>query len=256
MRPRAIQGGCQQRRGKSGTGHIFATSGLCSADMAAASTDPRPDLLEKWIDILPTLNSQWSAEWSPQKAGRDKFTWVAVYGLVGTPRAKFKQTISSQRLGYAISSCWPLDNGNSAGVIMHSHEDASRLRQSSPLTVQSPSPITVTTPFKQIQPIYAFELVILGISSYDPTIQSTLDNTLSTEAKTTVGQLHSSAAEPSGKLTRMAFLCATGKQRPILCSKRKWHESCSQDTTHQHGYTLLETCRVRNLRTEVKSVNN
>ena len=154
-----------------------------SADVAAGSTDPRPDLLEKWIDILPTLNSQWSVEWSPQKAGRDKSTWVAIHGLVGLdPNAKseFRQTISSQleHLGYAVSSCWPMDNGNSVGVIMHNREDASRIRQSSPLTIPSlsPHPITVTTPFKQIQPIYAFELVILGISSYDPTIQSTLDN--------------------------------------------------------------------------------
>ena len=50
-------------------------------DVAVASSDPRPDLLAQWIEVIPTLNSQWSVDWSPQRAGKDKSTWVSLQGI-------------------------------------------------------------------------------------------------------------------------------------------------------------------------------
>ena len=152
-------------------------------DVAVASSDPRPDLLAQWIEVISTLNNQWSVDWSPQRAGKDKSTWVSLQGissLDGDAREEFGQMISAQleHLGYAVSSSWPMDKGRSAGVILRNPGDVSRIKNASPLTIPSLSsnPIYITTPFRQIQPIYVFEMVVLGISAYDPLFHSTLNS--------------------------------------------------------------------------------
>ena len=158
---------------------------VCSTvEVASTSNVPCPDLLECWIDILSTLNNEWMVGWSPQRGGKDKSHWVAITGLVGLKnktKTEFSRTVTAEieRLGFPIILSFPMNEElQSAGVILRNLADIPCITKASPLLscTLSPKPISVSANFWQVEPIYAFELAILGVGDYDASFRSTIDS--------------------------------------------------------------------------------
>lgn len=148
-------------------------------NIASLDSNPRPDLLANWITPLSNEKPEWTVGWSPQKIGRDKKMWVRAAGmpLVKDPKAQVAALVEQlTKKGIITVGSWPMDSG-AAGLILQYEKDTSRLEELAPLSIPNfPNPITISRSFKQIEPIYAFELVITGIGDFDQSFTTTLDN--------------------------------------------------------------------------------
>lgn len=162
-----------------------ATDSYCYVTLAPAvatkDIHPRPDLLQPWIAQLQSLNDSWSVGWSPQKRGKDKALCLKATGasleLPLSDRSKMAQTLKSalKDLGYPTPFSWALTTGKGVGLKLQTRAIAQELAKASPLTIPGFSHPIHFAPFRQIEPIYAFELVITGLSDLDPSFMSTLD---------------------------------------------------------------------------------
>ena len=128
---------------------------------------------------------------SPRKAGTDKTTWICLHGLPAItglvarserrdPRLdeRNKAVIAElEKLGFQTISAWAMDKGESAGVVLRFTKDVERALRSSPLKFRTLTnqPIHVNIPFRQINPIYAFELAVIGAGAYDSSFKDALD---------------------------------------------------------------------------------
>ncbi|KAJ7851407.1 hypothetical protein B0H14DRAFT_2581433 [Mycena olivaceomarginata] len=100
--------------------------------------NPRPDLLNDWIEPLKALHSGWEVGWSPTEDWKGQETLV----------------------GVTASSSWSMDRG-AVTIVLTSQQDVETLIRASPfLLPPHKDTITACQPYKQIEPIYAFELVI------------------------------------------------------------------------------------------------
>ena len=163
-----------------------------AAVVAEVSEGPHPDLLEPWIDVIQDIDRNWEARWSPCKAGQDKATWVCLHGLPVIPGLPTRQsgrkdprieerckTVIAEliKLGFPAVSSWIMDKGEAAGVILRSTADVECIIKVSPIQIRSlaPHPIYINSPFRQIEPSYAFELAVCGAGAYDSSFKDTLD---------------------------------------------------------------------------------
>jgi hypothetical protein len=126
---------------------------------------PRPDLLWLWAEAIHTAKPEWNVGWSPQPR-KDKKLWVRIseVGKV-TKESKDKlQAIEKECIarGYVVHSIFLMTN--SVGVILSQLAHAEALINNG-ITIPSISAHPLPTfPFRQLEPVWAFEIVISGIS--------------------------------------------------------------------------------------------
>jgi flagellar capping protein FliD len=129
-----------------------------------------------WAEAIQSAKPEWCVGWSPQPR-KDKRLWVRIaeMGEV-TKESKDKlQAVEKECIarGYTVHSIFAMTN--SVGVIFAQTAHASALINDG-ITIPSISPHPLPTyPFRQIEPIWAFELVISGISRYDFGLVQSLD---------------------------------------------------------------------------------
>src|ERR1700683_5125709 len=137
---------------------------------------PRPDLLWLWAEAIQSAKPEWSIGWSPQPR-KDKKLWVRIaeMGEVTKESRDKLQAVEKECIarGYTILSIFSMTN--SVGVILAQTKHATELINEG-ITVPSISPHPLPTfSFRQIEPVWAFELVISGISCYDFGLVQSLD---------------------------------------------------------------------------------
>lgn len=150
---------------------------------AALDTSPRPDLLWRWQPHLLEALEGWDVTWAPQKRWKDKLYWVRLTSpqlIDETDHARFRETVDSscRRAGYNAASSFMM-KPSSVGVVMATVVDAKRLIEATSITLDCEPPLELSTaPFRQIDIVWAFKLVIGGVSSYDCTFICYLDKYL------------------------------------------------------------------------------
>jgi hypothetical protein len=137
---------------------------------------PRPDLLWLWAEKIKELKPEWGVAWSPQ-LWKDKKLWVRI-AEVGDITREDKDRLQAvekecQARGYKVQSIFPMRD--SVTVILTLQEHAQPLIHDG-ITIPfiSPHPLPAY-PFRQLEPQWAFELVITGIARYDHKIVYALD---------------------------------------------------------------------------------
>ncbi|KAK0485577.1 hypothetical protein EDD18DRAFT_1360903 [Armillaria luteobubalina] len=175
----------------------FSNNTFCyvrlSMPVASKQMEPRPDLLNLWIPVLSSLHPNWQASWSPCKMGKDKKLWCRINGMSGNgSKSNWDKDLAVImdaicKLGVNVSSSWSTANGQMGVVVLSHIADVSFLMSKSPLSITlpnqdlsvsghcHPSRIDITAPYKQIDPTYAFEVVITGIGDYDHSFALHLD---------------------------------------------------------------------------------
>ncbi|KAK0461553.1 hypothetical protein IW261DRAFT_1576680 [Armillaria novae-zelandiae] len=185
-----------------GSSGRFSNNTFCyvrlSMPVASEQTEPRPDLLNPWIPVLSSLHPNWQASWSPCKMEKDKKLWCRISGMSGnggkTNWDKDLAVITDviRKLGVNVSSSWSTANGQMGVVVLSQVGEVLFLTSKSPLSVtlpnqdpsvsghRHPSHIDITAPYKQINPVYAFEVVITGIGDYNHSFALHLDRYFTT----------------------------------------------------------------------------
>ncbi|KAK0484560.1 hypothetical protein IW261DRAFT_1560210 [Armillaria novae-zelandiae] len=175
----------------------FSNNTFCyvrlSMPIASEQTEPRPDLLNPWIPVLLSLHPNWQASWSPCKMGKDKKLWCRVSGMSGNSgKSNWEKDLAVimdaiRKTGVNVSSSWSTANGQMGVVVLSHIREVLFLTSKSPLLItlpnqdpsvsghHHPSRIDITAPYKQIDPVYAFEVVITRIGDYDHSFTLHLD---------------------------------------------------------------------------------
>ncbi len=166
--------------------------------VASEQNKPRPDLLVLWIPVISSLHPQWSVSWSPCKMGRDKKLWCRISGMSGNgSKSQLGKGCGSGnghecKLGVNIHSAWPTANGKMAIVVLAYTKEVEFMVSKSPLSITLPnqdppisgplvpSHISIGNPYMQIDPVYAFKVVITGVGNYDRSFVLHLDRYFST----------------------------------------------------------------------------
>ncbi|KAK0220048.1 hypothetical protein IW262DRAFT_1461282 [Armillaria fumosa] len=173
-----------------------------SLPVASEQTEPQSDLLNPWIPVISSLHPNWQASWSPCKMGKDKKLWCRISGMSGNgSKSNWERdlaviTDTIRKLGVNISSAWPTANGQMAVMVMSHVQEVSFLTSKSPLSItlpnqdppasghRLPSHIEIIASYKQIDPVYAFEVIITGIGDYDCSFVLHLDRYFTTLTET------------------------------------------------------------------------
>jgi hypothetical protein len=150
---------------------------ICLSDeVRRLDTQPRPDLLWLWAEKIKDLKPEWDVAWSPQPR-KDKKLWVRI-AEVGEVMREDKEKLQAvekecQARGYTVQSVFPMRDSVTVILTLQAHAQALICDG---ITVPSISPHPLPAyPFRQLEPQWAFELVISGISRYDHEIVYTLD---------------------------------------------------------------------------------
>jgi hypothetical protein len=147
-----------------------------SEEVRRMDAQPRPDLLWMWAEKIKETRSDWDVAWSPQLR-KDKKLWVRI-AEVGKVRKDDKDKLHAvekecQARGYTVLSVFPMRDSITVILTLQSHMQA---LINNGITIPSISPHPLPAyPFHQLEPQWAFKLVITGISCYDHEIVHVLD---------------------------------------------------------------------------------
>src|SRR5882762_272102 len=197
-----------------GTGSIAKDSNLsyCYVRLhpttAALDTSPRPDLLWRWQPHLLQALQGWDVAWAPQKRWKDRSFWVRLsspHHIDEADHTKFREAVEKtcKHADYNVPSSFMMKPA-SVGVVMTTINDAKRLIEASSITLLDCDPPfeLSTAPFRQIDIVWAFELVIGGVGLYDCTFISYLDKYFTSQyTRNDQSLLHSS------RVTEEDFYC-------------------------------------------------
>ena len=147
-----------------------------SEEVQRMDAQPRPNLLWMWAEKIKEMRSDWDVAWSPQP-WKDKKLWVRI-AEVGEVTKDDKDKLHAvekecQARGYTVLSVFPMRDFITVILTLQSHTQA---LIDNGITIPSISPHPLPAyPFRQLEPQWAFELVITGISCYDQKIIHALD---------------------------------------------------------------------------------
>src|ERR1700677_2070828 len=150
-----------------------------SDEVRRLDTQPRPDLLWLWAERIKELKPEWDVGWSPQPR-KDKKLWVRI-AEVGEVTREDKDKLQAaekecQARGYTVQSIFPMRDSVTVILTLQTHAQ-DLIRDGITIPSISPHPLPAY-PFRQLEPQWAFELVITGISCYDHEIIYALDQYL------------------------------------------------------------------------------
>jgi hypothetical protein len=139
-------------------------------------TKPHPDLLWHWAEKIKEIKPEWSVAWSPQLR-KDKKLWVRIAeaGEVTREDKDKLQAIEKEceAHGYTVQSIFPMRDLVMVILTLQVHTQ-DLIHDSITIPSILPHPL-LAYPFRQLEPQWAFELVIMGISHYDHKIVYALD---------------------------------------------------------------------------------
>jgi hypothetical protein len=139
-----------------------------SEEIRRVDTKPRPDLLWLWAEKIKELKPEWDVAWSPQSR-KDKKLWVRI-AEVGEVTKEDKDKLRAvekecHARGYTVQSIFPMRDSVTVILTLQAHaQELIRDGITIPSISHNPLP---AYPFRQLEPEWAFELVITGISRYD-----------------------------------------------------------------------------------------
>jgi hypothetical protein len=137
---------------------------------------PRPDLLWTWAEKIKETKPEWDIAWSPQPR-KDKRLWVRIAEtgeVLKEDKAKLQAVEKEcQSRGYTVQSVFPMRDSVTVILTQQAHAQA-LIENGITIPAISPHPL-LAYPFRQLEPQWAFELVITGISRYDHEIVYALD---------------------------------------------------------------------------------
>ena len=151
-----------------------------SPDVAALDTSPRPDLLWQWKDPLLETLPGWDVTWAPQKRWKDRKAWVRLtseHHIEEGDQEAFVGAVerTCKAAGYKITGSFFMKPA-SAGIVLSTTSEAERLVTASSIILECDTPMPLSTsPFRQIDIAWAFELIIGCVAAYDVTFLSYLD---------------------------------------------------------------------------------
>jgi hypothetical protein len=151
--------------------YIHLSDEVCRID-----TCPRPDLLWLWAGKIKDLRPDWDVAWSPQPR-KDKKLWVRIAEVGEVTREDKDKLLAVEKecsaRGYTVQSTFPMRDSVTVILTQQSHAQA-LINEGISIPSISPHPLP-TYPFRQLEPHWAFELVITGISRYDHEMVYALD---------------------------------------------------------------------------------
>ena len=158
------------------------TPSLCSiklrGDVTSMDTQPRPDLLGPWIQLLRDYNPEWEVDWACAAPNKDKRLWIMLKGIEGRIEKPMVDVakVEVQKLGLRCTGGFTMPFSSTVVLNMASLRDARALKDRK--TVKIPklgkNPLEIDQ-FPVVQPEWAFELIITGLDHYDSSMKFTLD---------------------------------------------------------------------------------
>jgi hypothetical protein len=129
------------------------------------TSEPRSDLLEKWMTALATHDTNWNVAWAPAKQGTDKCMYVrfpdfnSASGDQGPPKEKLLQWAKTKN--YPVCQSF----ANPGGIILSfanpAHVD--QIISTGTHTIKGfPHPLR-TLPARQVEIQNVFEMIIMGV---------------------------------------------------------------------------------------------
>ena len=147
-------------------------------DVTSMDTQPRPDLLEPWIQLLQDHNSDWEVGWACAAPNKDKRLWIMLKGIEGKID---KPTVDAarqeiQKMGHKSTGGFVMSYSGTVVLNMATLQDARTLTNKRTVKIPklSKHPIEIAQ-FPVVVPEWAFEIIITGLDHYDSSIKFTLD---------------------------------------------------------------------------------
>ena len=209
-----------------------------SADESDAS-EPRVDLLEKWMIALANYDPKWNVAWTPAKHGSDKRMYVrfpdlnAESGDQGPPKEKLLQWAKAK--GYPVCQSF----ANPGGIILSfanpSHVD--HILSSPTHTIKGFTHPLRTLPARQVEILNVFEMIIMGVPTEYEEMDGLLEEWIDTNFADNGMSTMAGARIPPNEPETFVFHMISWADATKVLSK-KFQEKFTEDF-QKYGPSLL-----------------